>query len=127
MYIGVPEIACRLSLNYAKGVLNLFMYIHMFVTSNILCLFLLVKHFHLFPKSFGEVVNKFQVQELHLSLTQGLWKHAKWGYPVQDAPPGAELWAWFQEGTVKYEFGLHLSVNGNMLNSMGPTYKTPNS
>ncbi|KAH9489834.1 hypothetical protein Btru_037253 [Bulinus truncatus] len=57
-------------------------------------------HFHLFPKSLGEVLQKYGVQELHLSQTQGLWKHKLWGYPVYDAPPGAELWVWFRP-TVK--------------------------
>ncbi|KAI8736690.1 GPI transamidase component PIG-T [Biomphalaria glabrata] len=53
-------------------------------------------HFHLFPKSLGEVLKQYGVQELHLSQTQGLWRHKLWGYPVHDAPPGAELWVWFK-------------------------------
>ncbi|XP_037283794.2 phosphatidylinositol glycan anchor biosynthesis class T [Rhipicephalus microplus] len=54
-----------------------------------------VKHFRLFPLSLGEIVSQQHVQELHLSLTQGRWQHLKWGYPFQEAPPGAHLWAWF--------------------------------
>ncbi|XP_035827009.1 GPI transamidase component PIG-T [Aplysia californica] len=53
-------------------------------------------HFHLFPKALGEVLSRYNVQELHLSQTQGLWRHKQWGYPVHDAPPGAELWVWFR-------------------------------
>ena len=60
-----------------------------------------VRHYHLFPKSLGEVLAKFSVQELHLSLTQGLWRHRTWGYPIYDAPPGAEIWVWFKEDTLK--------------------------
>lgn len=32
-------------------------------------------------------------------MTQGLWRHEQWGYPVVDAPPGAEVWAWFEPET----------------------------
>lgn len=54
-------------------------------------------HSHLFPRSLGEVVGRFNIQELHISLTEGLWRHESWGYPVNDAPPGAEVWAWFRK------------------------------
>ncbi|KAG1670228.1 GPI transamidase component PIG-T [Nymphon striatum] len=54
-------------------------------------------HFRLFPKSIGEILVKYHVEELHLSLTQGLWKSKKWGYPVISAPPGAQLWVWFKD------------------------------
>ncbi|KAF2368481.1 GPI transamidase component PIG-T [Trinorchestia longiramus] len=52
-------------------------------------------HYSLFPRALGEVVEKYHVRELHLTLTQGLWRHQQWGYPVLDAPPGATLWVWF--------------------------------
>ncbi|KAJ7384981.1 hypothetical protein OS493_018670 [Desmophyllum pertusum] len=54
-------------------------------------------HYNLFPKSFGQIINQYSVEELHLSLTQGQWQHEQWGYPVTSAPPGAELWVWFQD------------------------------
>ncbi|GIX82390.1 GPI transamidase component PIG-T [Caerostris darwini] len=53
-------------------------------------------HFRLFPRSLGEIIFQHDVQELHFSLTQGLWRYDKWGYPVRSAPPGAELWALFK-------------------------------
>lgn len=56
-------------------------------------------HYDLFPRALGEVVERYHVRELHLSLTQGLWRHRKWGYPVVDAPPGAQLWVWFNPTT----------------------------
>ncbi|XP_014667346.1 PREDICTED: GPI transamidase component PIG-T-like [Priapulus caudatus] len=56
-----------------------------------------LKHYNVFPKSLGDTLQAFSIQELHLTLTQGLWRHSKWGYPVRDAPPGAELWVWFQD------------------------------
>ena len=63
----------------------------------VIILFILVSHYRLFPKSFGQIVNQYSVEELHLSLTQGQWQHEQWGYPVTSAPPGAELWVWFQD------------------------------
>ncbi|XP_023225177.1 GPI transamidase component PIG-T-like [Centruroides sculpturatus] len=60
-----------------------------------------LRHFRLFPRSIGQIVTKHRVQELHLSLTQGRWRHKKWGYPLKDAPPGAELWAWFRHDTLE--------------------------
>lgn len=56
-------------------------------------------HCHLFPQSLSEVLHLYNVDEMHLSLTGGLWRHENWGYPIVSAPPGAELWAWFKEGT----------------------------
>ncbi|XP_067007276.2 GPI transamidase component PIG-T [Anabrus simplex] len=55
------------------------------------------QHCHLFPRALGEVVGRYNVQELHVSLTEGLWRYEQWGYPVHDAAPGAELWAWFKD------------------------------
>ncbi|KAJ4436092.1 hypothetical protein ANN_18719 [Periplaneta americana] len=57
------------------------------------------QHCHLFPRALGEIISRYNVQELHISLTEGLWRHETWGYPVHDAAPGAELWTWFKEGT----------------------------
>ncbi|XP_072945035.1 GPI transamidase component PIG-T [Epargyreus clarus] len=53
------------------------------------------EHSHLAPRSLREVMSRFDVEELHLTLTEGQWKHNQWGYPVLDAAPGAELYAWF--------------------------------
>ncbi|KAG7310932.1 hypothetical protein JYU34_003772 [Plutella xylostella] len=55
------------------------------------------EHAHLAPRSLSEVISRFHVEELHLTLTEGQWRHHKWGYPVLDAAPGAELYAWFSE------------------------------
>lgn len=45
-------------------------------------------------------MKRYNVQELHVSLTGGLWRYETWGYPVIDAAPGAEVWAWFKEDTL---------------------------
>lgn len=57
-------------------------------------------HSHLAPRSLTEVINRFHVEELHLTLTEGQWKHNQWGYPVIDAAPGAELYVWFSHDVV---------------------------
>ncbi|KAL0273720.1 UNVERIFIED_CONTAM: hypothetical protein PYX00_006333 [Menopon gallinae] len=61
------------------------------------------QHCHLFPRALGEILSRHNSQELHISLTGGLWRHEHWGYPVFDAPPGAELWVWFKNGTQDVE------------------------
>ena len=62
---------------------------------------LLVTNYRLFPKALGDVLTTYKVQELHLSQTQGLWNYEHWGYPPEDAPPGVELWVWFQPNSGK--------------------------
>ncbi|XP_054624641.1 GPI transamidase component PIG-T isoform X2 [Dunckerocampus dactyliophorus] len=56
-----------------------------------------VSHYRLFPKSLGQVISKFSVRELHISLTQGYWRTMQWGQPYLPSPPGAEIWVWFQD------------------------------
>ncbi|KAJ8943864.1 hypothetical protein NQ314_009634 [Rhamnusium bicolor] len=56
-------------------------------------------HSRIFPRALGEIVKRYNVQELHVSLTGGLWRYDSWGYPVTDAAPGAEVWAWFKTDT----------------------------
>lgn len=54
---------------------------------------------HLIPRPIAEILLHFDVKELHVSLTQGLWRYENWGYPVVDTAPGAEVWAWFGGST----------------------------
>lgn len=56
-------------------------------------------HCHLFPHALMEIIQTYEVQELHISLTEGQWKHRYWGYAIVEAPPGAELWVWFKPNT----------------------------
>jgi len=55
------------------------------------------EHYNLFPRTIGDIIASFNVQELSLSLTQGLWRYEKWGYPIKSSPPGAQVVARFQE------------------------------
>lgn len=50
----------------------------------------------MFPKRLADIVTKFKINELHLTLSQGVWKHNKWGMPSISAPTGAELWIAFE-------------------------------
>uniref|UniRef100_A0A8C9E792 Phosphatidylinositol glycan anchor biosynthesis class T n=1 Tax=Phocoena sinus TaxID=42100 RepID=A0A8C9E792_PHOSS len=56
-----------------------------------------LSHYRLFPKALGQLISKYSLRELHLSLTQGFWRTRYWGTPFLQAPSGAELWAWFQD------------------------------
>ncbi|OAD62487.1 GPI transamidase component PIG-T [Eufriesea mexicana] len=55
------------------------------------------QHSHLFPRGLGEIISRHNVDELHLTLTRGLWNYQKWGYPYHDAGPGAEISTWFHK------------------------------
>lgn len=55
------------------------------------------QHSHLFPRGLGEIISRHNVNELHLTLTKGLWNYEKWGYPYHDAGPGAEIYSWFHK------------------------------
>ncbi|XP_019623660.1 PREDICTED: GPI transamidase component PIG-T-like [Branchiostoma belcheri] len=72
-------------------------------------------HFRLFPRALGQVLTEYRVQEMHLTLTQGMWQQDKWGYPVVSAAPGAELWVWFQQEVADVDqawFGLTNALSG---------------
>ncbi|KAH8416753.1 hypothetical protein KR222_001249, partial [Zaprionus bogoriensis] len=52
-------------------------------------------HTQLTPRVIAEILQTYDVKELHIGLTQGLWRYETWGYPIVEATGGAELWAWF--------------------------------
>lgn len=37
---------------------------------------------NLVARPLAEIFAKFNLMELHVSLSQGLWRYDKWGYPV---------------------------------------------
>ena len=47
--------------------------------------------YDLLARPLGELIGEYRVQEMSLSLTQGLWRYGQWGYPVSSNPPGASL------------------------------------
>jgi len=52
-------------------------------------------HYRLLARPLGEVLATYRVQELALTLGQGLWRATTSGYPVEAAPPGATVTARF--------------------------------
>lgn len=57
-------------------------------------------HHHLFPKAIYQLVQKFRIQEMELSFTQGRWDYNRWGgvdplTRLHAKPSGVELWAVF--------------------------------
>lgn len=49
----------------------------------------------LFPMSLEKLFHRCHVQEMHLSLSQGAWKHEVWGAPFREASPKALVQAYF--------------------------------
>ncbi|XP_032675828.1 GPI transamidase component PIG-T isoform X2 [Odontomachus brunneus] len=64
-----------------------------------------LQHSHLFPRGLGEIISRHNVDELHVTLTEGLWNYQKWGYPFHDAGPGAEVTAWFNKNVTNVDEG----------------------
>ncbi|EDX17409.1 GD16119 [Drosophila simulans] len=56
---------------------------------------IVIYHTQLTPRVIAELLQQFAVKELHIGLTQGLWRYETWGYPIVEATSGAEMWAWF--------------------------------
>lgn len=64
---------------------------------------IIVKHYNLFPRSIGQILHSFEVEELHLTFTQGRWQYSDWGYPLApSAGTGVELWAWLNDDKRQY-------------------------
>lgn len=43
----------------------------------------------------GQVLQTYQVRDMHLTFTQGRWLYDEWDYPpMSSAGTGVELWAW---------------------------------
>ena len=48
----------------------------------------------------GQVLQEYQVREMHLTFTQGRWRYDEWSYPPeQSTGTGVELWAWMENST----------------------------
>ncbi|KAJ3354963.1 hypothetical protein GGF32_002290 [Allomyces javanicus] len=56
------------------------------------------EHYDLFPRTLGQVLDRFSVEALDLTMTQGRWMHDSWGWPVDGyaAPPGFDVRAWLR-------------------------------
>lgn len=56
-------------------------------------------YYRLFPRPIGELVKKYNIEEFHFSLTQGLWRVEQWGVSPTSNPTGAQIRAWFARDT----------------------------
>ncbi|KAF9900966.1 hypothetical protein BX616_002432 [Lobosporangium transversale] len=64
----------------------------------------LFSHYNLFPRSIGQILHSFEVEELHLTFTQGRWQYSDWGYPLAPSVgTGVELWAWLNNNRLQAE------------------------
>jgi len=72
--------------------------VHTYFTLKTLSSSLNNQHFDLFPRPLASILLTYNVEELHLDLTQGLWRMLQWGYSERTAPPGAQFWVWFKKG-----------------------------
>ncbi|KAJ2746190.1 Subunit of the glycosylphosphatidylinositol transamidase complex-like protein [Coemansia sp. BCRC 34301] len=58
-------------------------------------------HYQLFPRQIGEISRRYNVDELHLSFTQGGWRESKWGHPpINSQGIGAEVRARIKGGDI---------------------------
>lgn len=57
---------------------------------------ILVLHTDLISRSISEFFLHYDIKELHVSVSNGLWKHEQWGFPVESAGAGGNLYAWFK-------------------------------
>lgn len=76
---------------------------------------MVVKHTHLFPRGLAEIIGRHSVEELHITLTEGLWNYDKYGYPFNSAGPGAEIYAWFNKNVTKYASTISNSYSQRIL------------
>lgn len=59
-------------------------------------IFFTVLHTDLLSRSISELFSHYDILELHISLSSGMYRHEAWGFPIESAGSGAELYAWFK-------------------------------
>lgn len=78
---------------------------------------MVVEHTNLVSRSIAEIFHHYNIKELHISLTNGLWRYENWGYPVVPGAPGAEVWAWFDGSLNKTDVDDEWKVNYFAMNT----------
>ncbi|KAG5681097.1 hypothetical protein PVAND_010563 [Polypedilum vanderplanki] len=53
-------------------------------------------HTDFLSRSISELFLHYDIVELHITLSNGLWKTESWGFPIESAGSGGELYAWFK-------------------------------
>jgi GPI-anchor transamidase subunit T len=72
---------------------------------------LAAQHYTLFPLAVGQLLRRYVVSELHLTLNSGIWNYESWGDPDYPAVgSGAEMWAWIAaDGKERYVHNIDIS------------------
>jgi GPI-anchor transamidase subunit T len=55
-------------------------------------------------RSIAEIFLHYPINELHVSLTNSVFRYKQWGYPVVNAAPGSEILAWFEESAKDIDY-----------------------
>ncbi|KER30625.1 hypothetical protein T265_02977 [Opisthorchis viverrini] len=80
------------------------------------------QHRNIVPKSMFDILTKYSVEELHLSMVRGHWDDEHWGRNfMMTAPAGAELWSWFKHDTTNVDqawFELTHALSGQFCASL---------
>lgn len=122
IFIAVSAIACVIAEDVLREDLNLkplangYLQTDFQITVNTSSNF--EDHYDLFPRSLGELLDKFGVEELHLTLSQGHWRHEKFGYSPKSAPVGLEIWASIDSAGDSAWNGLCQALSGLICASM---------
>lgn len=55
----------------------------------------ITSYYQLFPRTIGQIVDKYHVKEFHITFTRGSWNDYQWGLNTLPAPAGVEFYAYF--------------------------------
>lgn len=55
----------------------------------------ITSYYQLFPRTIGQIVDKYHVKEFHITFTRGSWNDYQWGLNSLPAPSGVEFYAYF--------------------------------
>lgn len=78
-----------------RGQISAYFQFRTFIQANLDLPLQVDKHNDIFPLSLLQLFHRLEVQELHLSLTKGKWKHDHWGLPFREVAASAHLVTWF--------------------------------
>jgi len=55
----------------------------------------ITSYYQLFPRTIGQIIDKYHVKEFHITFTRGSWNDFQWGLNKLPAPAGVEFYAYF--------------------------------
>jgi len=74
----------------------------------------ITSYYQLFPRTIGQIVDKYHVKEFHISFTRGSWNDYQWGLNTLPVPAGVEFYAYFDANYNTHEnwSGLANALSG---------------